>query len=79
MKVKSLSRVRLFATLWTIAYQAPLSVGFSKQEYCSGLPFPSPGDLPNPGIEPGSPTLEADALTSEPPGKPKVKIKTPNS
>ena len=79
MKVKSLSRVRLFATPWTVAYQAPLSIGFSRQEYCSGLPFPSPGDLPNPGIEPGSLALEADALTSEPPGKPKVKIKTPSS
>ena len=69
-KVKSLSHVRLFATLWTVAYQASPSMGFSRQEYWSGLPFPSPGDLPNPGIEPGSPTLEADALTSEPPGKP---------
>ena len=64
VKVKSLSRVRLFATLWTIAYQAPLSMGFFRQEYWSGLPFPSPGDLPNPGIEPGFPTLEADDLTS---------------
>ena len=61
---------RLFATPWTVAYQAPLSMGFSRQEYWSGLPFPSPGDLPNPGIEPWSPTLQADALTSEPPGKP---------
>ena len=69
-EVKSLSRVRLFATPWTVAYQAPLSMGFSRQEYWSGLPFPSPGDLPDPGIEPRSPTLEADALTSEPPGKP---------
>ena len=60
------------ATLWTIAYQAPPSMGFSRQEYWSGLPFPSPGDLPNPGIEPGSPTLETDALTSEPPGKPQI-------
>ena len=67
MKVKSLSRVRLFDTPWTVAYQAPPTMGFSRQEYWSGLPFPSPGDLPNPGIEPGSPTLEADALTSEPP------------
>ena len=65
-KVKSLSRVRLFATPWTVAYQAPPSVGFSRQEYWSGLPFPSPGDLPNPRIEPGSPTLQADALPSEP-------------
>ena len=69
-KVKSLSRVQLFATPWTVAYQAPPSMGFSRQEYWSGLPFPSPGDLPNPGIKPRSPSLEADALTSEPPGKP---------
>ena len=68
--VKLLSRVRLFATPWTVAYQASLSMGFSRQEYWSGLPFPSPGDLPDPGIEPGSPALESDALTSEPPGKP---------
>ena len=65
VKVKS-----LFATLWTVAYQAPPSMGLSRQEYWSGLPFPSPGDLPDPGIEPRSPTLEADALTSEQPGKP---------
>ena len=71
-KVKSLSRVRLFATPWTVAYQAPLSMGFSRQEYWSGLPFPSPGDLPDPGIEPRSPTLQADTLTSEPPGKPLI-------
>ena len=70
--MKSLSRVRLFATPWTVAHQAPLSMGFSRQEYWSGLPFPSPGDLPDPGIEPGSPALEADALTSEPPGKPHI-------
>ena len=69
-EVKSLSRVRLFATPWTVAYQASLSMGFSRQEYWSGLPFPSPGYLPDPGIEPGFPALEADALTSEPPGKP---------
>ena len=62
--MKSLSRVRLFATPWTVAYQAPLSVRFSRQEYWSGLPFPSPGDLPDPGIEPRSPALESDALTS---------------
>ena len=68
-KVKSLSRVRLLATPWTVAYQAPLSMGFFRQECWSGLPFPSPGDLPDPGIEPGSPTLQADALLSEPPGK----------
>ena len=69
-EVKSLSRVRLFATPWTVAYQAPPSRGFSRQEYRSGLPFPSPGDLPDPGIETRSPALEADALTFEPPGKP---------
>ena len=55
---------------WTVARQAPLSMGFSRQEYWSGLPFPSPGDLPNPGIESGFPALQADALSSEPPGKP---------
>ena len=69
VKVKSLNHVRLFATPWTVAYQAPPSTGFSRQEYCSGLPFSSPGDLPSPGIEPGSPTLQADTLLSEPPGK----------
>ena len=63
--MKSLSRIRLFVTPWTVAYQAPLSMGFSRQEYWSGFPFPSPGDLPDPGIEPGFPTLEADDLTSE--------------
>ena len=68
--VKLLSRVRLFATPWTVGYQAPSSMEFSRQEYWSGLPFPSPGDLPNPGIEFGSPELQADTLPSEPPGKP---------
>ena len=70
----SLSRVRLFVTLWTVAHQAPLSMGFSRQEYWSGLLFPSPGDLPNPGIEPGSPALQADALSSEPPGNPNAHV-----
>ena len=56
-EVKSLSRVQHFATPWTLAYQAPPSIGFSRQEYWSGLPFPTPGDHPNPGIEPTSPTL----------------------
>ena len=60
----------IFATQWTVAHQAPPSMGFSRQEYWSGLPFPSPGDLPNPGIEPRSCELQGDALTSEPPGKP---------
>ena len=67
--MKSLSRVRLFATPWTVAYQAPPSMGFFRQEYWSGLPFPSPGDLPNSGIEPGSPALQVDALPSKPPAK----------
>ena len=64
-----LNRVLLFATLRTVAHQAPPSMGFSRQEYQSGLPFPSPGDLSDPGIEPRSPTLQAEALTSKPPGK----------
>ena len=67
----SLSRVRLFTTPWTTACQDPLSWGFSKQEYWSGLPCPPPGDLPNPEIEPRSPTLQVEFLLSEPPGKPK--------
>ena len=74
MKVKSLSLVRLFVTPWTVAHQAPLSMGFSRHEYWSGLPFPSPGGLLNPGIKPRSPALQADALTSEPPGKPRDSI-----
>ena len=65
----SRSVLRLFATPWNVAYQAPLSMGSSRQEYWSGLPFPSSGDLPNPGIELWSPALRADALPSEPPGK----------
>ena len=69
-KVKSLSCVRLFEIPWTVVYQASLSMGFSRQEYWSGLPFPSPGDLPDPGIKPRSPALQADSLQSEPPGKP---------
>ena len=68
-KVKLLSRVQLFATPWTVAYHTPLSMGFSRQEYWSGLPRPFAEDLPNPGIEPGSLALQADALPSEPPGK----------
>ena len=72
-KVKLLSLVQLFATPWTVAYKAPPSMGFSRQEYWSGLPFPSPGDLPDPGIELESPALQAHALPSEPPGKPPVK------
>ena len=65
-----LSHVRLFATLWTVTWWAPLSMEFSRQEYWSGLPFPPPEDLPDPGPEPRSPAKEADSLPSEPPGKP---------
>ena len=72
VKVKSLSHVWLFAIPWTVAHQAPPSMGFSKQEYWSGLPYASPGDLPDPGTEPGSPALQTDALPSEPPGKPSL-------
>ena len=68
--------VHLFATPWTVAHKALLSIGFSRQEYWSGLPFPSPGGLPDPGIEPRSPTLQADALTSEPPGKSLINVRT---
>ena len=66
--VKLLRHVQLFATPWTVTYQASLSMGFSRQGYWSGLPFPSPGDLPNQGIQHTSPALQADALPSEPPG-----------
>ena len=65
-----LSRVQLFATLRIAACQAPLSMEFSRKEYRSGQPFPSPGDLPDPEIKPRSPALQADSLPSEPPGKP---------
>ena len=64
---KLLSRVRLFVIPWTVAYQDPPSMEFSRQEFWSGLPFPSPGDVPDPGTEPRSPALQADALPSEPP------------
>ena len=64
-----LSCVRLFSTLWTVALQAPLSMGFSRQEYWSGLSFPPPGDLPDPGIKPRFPALEVDSLPTVPPGK----------
>ena len=70
MKVKLLSRVQLFATPWTVAYQASPSMGFSRQGYWSGLLIPSLEDLPNAEIKPWSPALQADALPSEPPGKP---------
>ena len=69
--VLTLRRLRLFATPWTVARQAPLSMGFSRQQYWSGLPRPPLRDLPNPGIEPRSPALQTDSLPSEPPGKSK--------
>ena len=72
--VKLLSRVQLIATPWTVAYQAPPSMEFSKQEYWSGLPFPSPGDLPNPGIQPRSPALRADVFPFETLGKPSIYV-----
>ena len=65
-----ISQVWLFVTPWTVAHQAPLSMGFSRQEYWSGLPFPSPGDLPDPRMEPRSLALQADSLPAEPQGKP---------
>ena len=68
LNVLSLLSVQLFVTPWTIAHKALLSMGFPRQEYWSGLPFPSPGYIPNPRIEPGCPALQADALPSEPPG-----------
>ena len=70
VKVKSLSHIRLFTTPWTIAHKAPPSMECSRQEYWNGLPFPSPGDLPDAGIELGSPALRTDNLPSEPPGNP---------
>ena len=68
----SCKSVWLFATPWTVTHQVPLSIEFSRQEYCSGLPFPSPGDLPDPGIELVSPELARDSFTAEPPGKPQL-------
>ena len=75
VKWKSFSHVRLFVTPWTVAHQAPLSTGFSRQEYWSGQSFPSPGDLSDPGIKPGSPALQAESLPYELPGKPTSKGK----
>ena len=71
MCVGLLSCVQLSATPWTVAHQAPLSMGFSRQEYWSVFPFPCPGGLPDPEIKPWSPALQADSLPSELPGKPK--------
>ena len=70
MVVYLLNHVRLFVTPGTVACQAPRSMGSSRQEYWSGLPFPSPGDLPYPGIKPGSAALHLDSLPTEPPGRP---------
>ena len=78
MKWQLLSRVPLFVIPWAIAHQASLCMEFSRQEYWSGLPFPSPGDLPNRGIEPGSPALQADSLPTEPPEKPRRAINRPH-
>ena len=75
--IKSID-LNVFLTPWTLAYQAPLFMEFSRQEYWYGLPFSSPGDLPDPGIEPRSPALQADSLLSEPPGKPLALGKTAN-
>ena len=75
-KYQQLSCARLFATPWTAGHQAPQSMKFSRQGYWSGSPFPSPGGLPNPGIEPGSPALQADSLPTELQWKPKVKAKS---
>ena len=72
-----LSHVQLFATQWTVAHQAPLSMEFSRQEYWSGLPFPTPGDLPEPGIKTASlasPALTGRFVTTMPPGKPKLTV-----
>ena len=72
MKVLVSQSCPTFATPWTVACQPPLSLGFFRQEYWNGLPFPSPGDLPNPGIEPRSTVLQADSLLSEPPWQTKM-------
>ena len=74
MSAQLLSCVQLFVTPWAAACLAPLSMGFSRQEYWVGLPFPTPGDLPNPGIEPESPALAGKFFTTAPPGKPYIYI-----
>ena len=73
--IQMLSCVQLLATPWTVTHQVPLSMEFSRQEYWSGYPFPSPRDLPNPGIKPRSPARQADSLPGEPQGKPSIKNK----
>ena len=71
----SLSVMSYSAIAWTVAHQIPLSMGFPRQDYWKGQPFPFPGDLPNPGTEPRSPELQADSLSSEPPGKPRFSLR----
>ena len=71
------SHVQLFVTPWTVARQAPLFLGFSRQEYWSGLPYSPPGDLPDLGIKPGPPALQADSLPPEPRGKPRFYVNKP--
>ena len=78
VKVKLLSRVRLFVTPWTVAYQSPQSMEFPGKNTVVGCHFPSPGDLSNLGIEPGSPALQADALPSEPPGNTSIPLNVIN-
>ena len=75
MKVKLLSRVRLFVTPWTVAHQVPLFLGFSWQEYWNGLPFPPTGDIPDPGIKPASPTLQADSSLAQPLESPRAHLR----
>ena len=75
--VQSLSRVQLSVTPWTVAHQVPPSIGFPRQEYCSGLPFPSSRDRPHPGIKPESPTLACRFFTTDSPGKPAEKVLGP--
>ena len=75
--VQSLSHAQLFVTPWTAAHQAPPSMGFPRQEHWGGLPFPSPGDLPDPGIEPTSAALQADSLPLSPQGSPHLVLKVP--
>ena len=76
MRAQSLSHAQLFCDLWTVAHRAPVSMGLSRQEYWSEKPFPSPGDLSNPGIKPTSPALAGRSFTSVPPGKPYIKYST---
>ena len=78
VRAQSFSCVWLFAAPWNVAHQTPLSTEFSRHEYWRGLLFPSPGNVPNPGIKPASPTLQVDSLPTEPPGKPSNIIQSYN-